>query len=445
MNGGPLTLPTVDGSATFTSFRQVEAGFSVTDVDALGNPFTVTPPSELWEASGDGVEATIWSRESLVKAWIRSPAGDSWIEPEPWFPDGTMVSYRVYRPGANPAPEGAPSSFDSVVLGFALGVPRAAAQDCTEIVNSYESGQGDLGGDDCPKTGTGGGGGPAPPGWPEQDRDWECSDGFDNDDDGYFNGNDPGCWEANGDGEYPWNPPPSPPPPPPPACNDGVDNDGDWYTDYWGGDPGCSDKYDQDESPRNAAERTVYVYVDTQYRDQYGTCCWYNQIAWIFQILGHWFDDARVVVAFDGAEVDPTFSTDDIDQAWDLLRIKSSYGRNIRGYWSYREFDGCTIGYGAEPPATPRMLIQHQPEACHLNKIPGNDAEQAYLTAHEFGHVMNANHGSAWITCDSTCAHYHRSVMYGSAWEHYHACWSSANLNRITSYVGTARKDPSCD
>ncbi len=67
--------------------------------------------------------------------------------------------------------------------------------------------------------------------------DNQCTDGIDNDDDGLFDLDDPGCI-ANGTTESP--------DPDFPACSDGVDNDGDSLTDY-PDDPGCDSAEDDDE------------------------------------------------------------------------------------------------------------------------------------------------------------------------------------------------------
>ncbi len=70
-----------------------------------------------------------------------------------------------------------------------------------------------------------------------------CNDGIDNDGDGYTDyPSDPGCSSLSDNNEC-CNPPP---PPPSYACNDGYDNDGDGYTDY-PSDPGCSSSSDGSE------------------------------------------------------------------------------------------------------------------------------------------------------------------------------------------------------
>ncbi|PIN70015.1 hypothetical protein COV93_03210 [Candidatus Woesearchaeota archaeon CG11_big_fil_rev_8_21_14_0_20_43_8] len=64
----------------------------------------------------------------------------------------------------------------------------------------------------------------------------QCSDGTDNDNDGWTDyPEDPGCSAATDDDESDN-----------PACSDGIDNDDDTYIDY-PDDPGCDDKYDTDE------------------------------------------------------------------------------------------------------------------------------------------------------------------------------------------------------
>lgn len=81
---------------------------------------------------------------------------------------------------------------------------------------------------------------------------YRCSDGIDNDGDGYTDMGDPGCSSSSDDDESPWNPPNSctsncgPGGSPAPQCNDKVDNDGDGKIDY-PADLGCSAPGDNDE------------------------------------------------------------------------------------------------------------------------------------------------------------------------------------------------------
>lgn len=81
---------------------------------------------------------------------------------------------------------------------------------------------------------------------------YRCSDGIDNDGDGYVDMADPGCSSSSDDDESPWNPPNSctsncgPGGSPAPQCNDKIDNDGDGKIDY-PADPGCSAPGDNDE------------------------------------------------------------------------------------------------------------------------------------------------------------------------------------------------------
>lgn len=64
----------------------------------------------------------------------------------------------------------------------------------------------------------------------------QCNDGLDNDGDGYTDLNDPGCASKNDDSELN----------PSVECDDGVDNDGDSAVDY--NDNGCSGPSDTDET-----------------------------------------------------------------------------------------------------------------------------------------------------------------------------------------------------
>src|SRR3989344_2538889 len=67
----------------------------------------------------------------------------------------------------------------------------------------------------------------------------QCSDGIDNDGDGFIDyPNDPGCSSADDDDETNV---------PLPQCSDGIDNDGDGFIDY-PNDPGCSSADDDDET-----------------------------------------------------------------------------------------------------------------------------------------------------------------------------------------------------
>ena len=68
---------------------------------------------------------------------------------------------------------------------------------------------------------------------------YACGDGVDNDGDGFTDLDDPGCDNVQDDDE--WNEPP----PPEFACGDGVDNDGDGLVDLE--DPGCESADDDDE------------------------------------------------------------------------------------------------------------------------------------------------------------------------------------------------------
>jgi hypothetical protein len=101
----------------------------------------------------------------------------------------------------------------------------------------------------------------------------DCGDRYDNDYDGRVDyPADPGCTSSS-DGDE-WNPPPAPPPPlpppppppPPPACSDGADNDGDGFNNY-PSDPGCSSASDDDEwnDWASLAEVGTFTWGETSY------------------------------------------------------------------------------------------------------------------------------------------------------------------------------------
>jgi hypothetical protein len=70
----------------------------------------------------------------------------------------------------------------------------------------------------------------------------QCSDGLDNDADGWVDWpSDSACTSASADDESPPNPH---------ECNNGIDDDSDGYTDF-PGDPGCLADFDDTESPPN--------------------------------------------------------------------------------------------------------------------------------------------------------------------------------------------------
>lgn len=78
---------------------------------------------------------------------------------------------------------------------------------------------------------------------PPPPQETQCDDGLDNDGDGWWDLEDPGCTDASDDSED------SDVPPPPPQetqCDDGLDNDGDGWWDME--DPGCTDLSDNDET-----------------------------------------------------------------------------------------------------------------------------------------------------------------------------------------------------
>lgn len=67
-----------------------------------------------------------------------------------------------------------------------------------------------------------------------------CDNGLDDDGDGLFDLEDPGCEGELDETEYSADLP----------CDDGIDNDGDCLIDFGGGDPGCRSAFSSTESPK---------------------------------------------------------------------------------------------------------------------------------------------------------------------------------------------------
>lgn len=187
--------------------------------------------------------------------------------------------------------------------------------------------------------------------------------------------------------------------------------------------------------------KDVYAYVDVEYRDQYGSCCWADQITYILALLNNYFDDVELAYRYDGGQVDTGFSSTDMDTAWNRLTGLSWNGADVRSHWSYKDFDGCEVGTAAFPGAS--FLIQHKTDACHLGLLPSTDAERAYLTAHELGKNNHAHPNYHWSDTTLT-GHEHRSIMDDSLWGHYHECWSQTNMDRMSSYLGTSSVGTAC-
>lgn len=190
-----------------------------------------------------------------------------------------------------------------------------------------------------------------------------------------------------------------------------------------------------------AVFKDVYAYVDPEYRAQYGTCCWTDQVQYVLGLLNTYFDDVELNYRFLGGAVDSGFNTNNLNTAWNRLVSKPYNGADVKSYWSYRDFDGCDIGRATLPGSV--FLVQHAPDWCHLNLLPGNDVERAYFTAHELGKNNNAHPNDHWSSTTWT-GHEHRSIMDGSLWGHLHECWSSTNLGRMATYLGTSSVEPAC-
>lgn len=185
----------------------------------------------------------------------------------------------------------------------------------------------------------------------------------------------------------------------------------------------------------------VYAYVDIQYRDQYGSCCWADQVEYILNLLNDDFNDVELEYNYCGGEVDAGFNSKSIDDAWNRVVNKPYNGCTVKSHWSYKDFDGCEVGTASLPGTV--MVIQHHPDACHYNERPTSDAQRAYLTAHELGKNNAADPDDHWSETTWTL-HEHRSIMDPSLWGHYHGCWSQSNLDAMATWLGTSVVESPC-
>lgn len=185
----------------------------------------------------------------------------------------------------------------------------------------------------------------------------------------------------------------------------------------------------------------LYAYVDTEYRGQYGSCCWADQVDYILSLLNNYFNDVELEYRYCGGEVDSGFNSNDIDDAWNRVVNKPYNGCDVKSHWSYKDFDGCEVGTASFPGSV--MVIQHKPDACHNSERPSSDAQRAYLTAHELGKNNDAWSGDHWSET-TLLLHEHRSIMDPSLWGHYHGCWSQDNLDAMASWLGTSVVESAC-
>lgn len=187
--------------------------------------------------------------------------------------------------------------------------------------------------------------------------------------------------------------------------------------------------------------KDVYAYVDTEYRDWRGSCCWADYVDYTLGLLNGYFDDVELEYSYHGGEVDSGFNSNSMDDAWNRLTGLSWNGADVRSHFSYKDFDGCEVGTAAFPGAS--FLIQHKADACHLGLVPSSDGERAYLTAHELGKNNYAHPNYHWSDTTLT-GHEHRSIMDPSLGGHYHGCWSQTNMDRMSSYLGTSSVGTAC-
>jgi hypothetical protein len=188
--------------------------------------------------------------------------------------------------------------------------------------------------------------------------------------------------------------------------------------------------------------KDVYAYVDAEYESQYGSCCWADQVDYILGLLNNYFDDVQLEYSYCGGEVDYEFDSYNMDDAWNRLVDKPYNGCSVKSHWSFKDFDGCEVGKATLPGSI--MLNQQTEDACNGLGRPDTDAERAYLTAHELGKNNDAYPEDHWSYTTWTL-HEHRSIMDPDLAGHYHECWSQANLDAMTNWLGTSVSEDSCE
>lgn len=197
--------------------------------------------------------------------------------------------------------------------------------------------------------------------------------------------------------------------------------EGDTGLEVKGVQNGCDAEIDP------TAHLSFFLYVDSGYVSQYDSQPggWEGQVGLIQGIVNDCFRDVSLRWFWGGASEVVNVLDPDIKKTLDNIATKGTQGADFASYWVWYNFDGCTVG-GARGLYS---VVQHKPDPCHFNWIPDNDAERAYIVAHEWAHYLGlpGDHSTAWSVW--VPGHRHRSIGYGSAWFHYHFCWSEATMD----------------
>lgn len=178
--------------------------------------------------------------------------------------------------------------------------------------------------------------------------------------------------------------------------------------------------------------KTLTIYVDNEFRNQWGGLTWPDQVAYIMSLVNGRMMDVKLQYTLNTMAYDSGFDTTSETTSWNRITTIDKLGNAVAGAFVYRDWGGCVIGRAYQPGD--RMHIQQKADACHSGLTPVNDFDRYYLSTHEFAHNVNADHGYAdyWFTF-----HSHRDITQESAWYHYHDYLSAGNTARMKANLGT--------
>lgn len=230
----------VGTAVTATVLAGLLVGFGIAQLVGINGPAdgTVGEPegtqlAGLFFPSNDGAQSHEPSNDSTPGAAptpteLATPQPGTTPEPLPVLPPGATP------PPPVPVPTAPPTAPPTETPAPTPEPTPSPLPECSDGVDNDADGYLDTGDPSCL-------GNPSNP--TESPFDFhECNDGLDNDGDGYTDITDPSCGgDPFGNTEAPFDPP---------QCNDGIDNDNDGYIDY-PLDPGCSDALDLSEGPPN--------------------------------------------------------------------------------------------------------------------------------------------------------------------------------------------------
>jgi hypothetical protein len=185
--------------------------------------------------------------------------------------------------------------------------------------------------------------------------------------------------------------------------------------------------------------RSVYAYVDTQYRDQYGSCCWADQVVYILDLLktSTTSSSSTTTTAHRRHRLRQLGHRRRLEHARQqgLERRRPALALELQGLRRVRRGPGNPNRVDVPDPAPlrqlpPRPAPDHERPACLPDRArAGQDQRrpsQLPLGADRF----------QWPRAPVD----HEGQPLG----HYHNCWSQTNLDRMASYLGTSVAESPC-